>query len=190
MEKICIPEKYREDFKKTLDTAVRLKKFTAKTLADEMGISSLNAAIFIGFMDKYSFIYPSGKSAEKTVCISEEEWENIGRDIDAYTPPVLPEEEPLPEFFLTPFPEFSGQNGKSVEVYQDRISVRSKDVELNIDKDSVTLPEFKKATFFKKGYIDFDLSQSSFARIHFKRGENAKVLALFESIKGDLDKKI
>ena len=189
MEKINVPEKYKEDFKNALDAAVKLQTFNAKSLASEIGISALNASIFIGFMDKYRFIYPSGKNAEKTVCISEEEWNAIERDIDAFVPPEVPEKEEVPEFFLTSFPAFFGASGKSVEVKTDKIVICDEIIEFSIDKDSVILPEFKKATFFKKGYIDFKVS-NSFTKIYFKRGANNTAEALFESIKNDLDKKI
>ncbi len=189
MNNFTIPEKYQEDFQKALDTAVTLQTFTDESLAKALSTSRLNAAIFIGFMDKYRFIYPSPKRAEKTVCISKEEWESIGKNINAYTPPEAKEEE-TEEFFLTPVPKFSGLYDKSVEVKKDKVVICDDIIEFSIDKDSILLPEFKKATFFKKGYIDFGVSQSSFTKIYFKRGTNDTALALFESIKCDLDKKM
>ena len=152
MDKFIVPEKYRADFERALNTAVELGTFTDKTLAEKIGVSRLNAAIFIGFMDKYGFIFPSLKNEVKTVRITLEEWDKIGRNIDAYTPP--PQEEILPEFKLTPFEKLEAGN-RAVEKTEEGIVITTKHGTHFIPADEVTLPHFKKAKLFSRGFIFF-----------------------------------
>ncbi len=195
MDKFTVPEKYRKEFERALDVAVELGSFTDKSLAEKMNVSPLNAAIFIGFMDKCGFIFPSLKNEVKTVRITPLEWDALGRNIDAYTPP--PEETALPEFKLTPFERLEGIN-RVIEKSEEGVIITAKNDTHFIPADEVTLPHLKKAKLFSRGFIYFGEvcpknareALASFTSLSFSRKTNAKAEAFVESILADLEKKL
>jgi hypothetical protein len=193
MEKFCVPEKYRELFSLALDSAVKLGSFSDATLAEALNISKLNAAILIGFMEKCEFIYPASKNEVKSARLSEEEWEKIGRNIDNYVP--SPIEEKTPVFVLTPFKRLCFLAKKQLEVFDEGIEISTPRETHIIPADEVCVPHFKKATFWKKGYIffgadpDANLKNSPNA-LFFKKKMNSDVEALVTSIISDIENKI
>ena len=193
MEKFCVPEKYRDLFSLALDSAVRLGSFSDAALAEDLNISKLNAAILIGFMEKCEFIYPASKNEVKSVRISEEEWEKIGRNIDNYTP--TPVEEKTPVFVLTPFKRLDFLSKKHLVVYGEGIAISNPRETHIIPADEVCVPHFKKAGFWKKGYIFFgtdpdgNLKKSPNA-LFFRKKMNPDVEALVTSIINDIENKI
>ncbi len=194
MNKFSVPEKYREEFSRALDCAVSLQSFTDITLASELGISRLNAAIFIGFMDKYAFIYPSGKNEVKTVRVTPDEWEALGHNIDAYEPRPIEEE---PVFLLTPFERVTSGN-RSIEKTSEGVFIVSGESSLFIPAEELTLPHFKKAGIFKKGFVFFGdtcpknarEAEKSLSSLTFKRKQNDVFERLFANILSDLEKKV
>ena len=194
MKNIKVPEKYREDFKRALDKAVELGSFSDTTLAEELKISRLNAAIFIGFMDKYEFLFPSAKNEVKAVRITPEEWEAIGRDIERYEPVPIEKEQ---IFRLTPVEVITALYKKSIEVAPDGIMIKDLETSMFIPAEETTLPHFRKAGFFKRGFIYFGEecprnareAKRSFTALIFKKSQNQEFDALIASLIGDLEHK-
>ena len=192
MGNVKIPEKYREDFKRALDKAVELGSFSDTALAEELGISRLNAAIFIGFMDKYEFLFPSAKNEVKAVRLTPDEWEAIGRDIERYVPAPIEKEQ---VFRLTPVETITSLYKKSIEIASDGIMIRDDKTSMFIPAEEATLPHFRKAGIFKRGFIYFgeECPQSareakrSFQSLVFKRKQNDVFDALITSLIGDLE---
>ena len=189
-----LPEKYREDFKRALDKAVELGTFSDTTLAKELNISRLNSAILIGFMDKYEFLFPSAKNEVKTVRVSLEEWEALGRDIERY----VPVDDKETEFLLTVVAPIVGKYNKSIEVAPDGIMIKDNETSMFIPAEEATLPHIKKAGLFRSGFIFFGEvcpksareAKKSFASVLFKRRENEKFDSLINSLIGDLERKL
>ncbi len=194
MDKFSVPEKYRDEFQKALDCAVELGSFSDTSLANELNISRLNAAIFIGFMEKYEFLFPSAKNEVKTVRISESEWEALGRNIELYVPEPIEEE---PVFSLSEFDRIVVKKDNWVEIVPDGVMIVSGENSLFIPAEEVTLPHFKKAGFFKKGFIFFGNpcvknareAKKSPAAIVFSRRKNSEFEEFHASILQDLQKK-
>ena len=194
MGKINLPEKYREDFKRALDKAVELGTFSDTTLAKELNISRLNAAILIGYMDKYEFLFPSAKNEVKTVRLSLEEWDAIGRDIECY----VPVDDKEPEFQLTPVTAIIGKYNKCIEIAPDGIMIKDNETSMFIPAEEATLPHMKKAGFFRRGFIYFGeicpksarAAKKSFSSVLFKKSQNEKFDALINSLIGDLARKL
>lgn len=195
MDKFIVPEKYRDDFNKALDAAVRLESFTAVTISEELNISRLNAAILIGFMDKYGFLYPSAKNEVKTARISSEEWEAIGKDIEKYAPPT---EEKAKEFLLTPVPSITGIYRKTVEVKPEGIMITSRKASMFIPADEATLPHFRKAKTLSRGFIYFGeerpksarQANKSLASLMFGKKLNSEIDTLITSLIADFERKL
>ena len=193
MNKFTVPKKYKDDFKRSLDCAVELGSFSDKTLADELGVSKLNAAIFIGFMVKYEFLFPSSKNEVKTVRLTPDEWEALGRDIDAYVPEPIKEES---VFSLTPREKIViGKN--SVEILADGAMIVSGKNSMFIPAEELTLPHLKKAGFLKKGFIFFGnpcpknarQAKKSPAAIVFSRAWNDTFDTFHANLLADLEKR-
>lgn len=196
MEKFNVPEKYREDFQKALDKAVELGSFSDATLAQELNISRLNAAILIGFMEKYEFLYPSAKNEVKSVRLASDEWEKIDRDIERYVPASLEEKEP--EFLLTPTPTITALYKKTIEVSEEGIMIRDTKTSMFIPAEEVKLPYFRKAGFFRRGFIYFGevcpknarQASKNFGALIFRRKQNAEFDALITNLIGDIERKL
>lgn len=192
MKNIKVPEKYVEDFKRALDKAVELGSFSDTTLAEELKISRLNAAIFIGFMDKYEFLFPSAKNEVKAVRLTPDEWDAIGRDIERYVPTPIEKEQ---IFRLTPIETITALYKKSIEVAHDGIMIRDDKTSMFIPAEEATLPHFRKAGVFKRGYIYFGEecprnareAKHSFQSLVFKRAQNDVFDSLITSLIGDLE---
>lgn len=194
MKNIKVPEKYREDFKRALDKAVELGSFSDMTLAEELNISRINAAIFIGFMDKYEFLFPSAKNEVKAVRLTPDEWEAIGRDIERYIPAPI---EKVHIFRLTPVETITALYKKSIEIAHDGIMIRDDKTSMFIPAEEATLPHFRKAGALKRGFIYFGEAcprnpreaKRSFQSLVFKRKQNDVFDALITSLIGDLEHK-
>ena len=195
MEKVKIPEKYRDDFNKSLNAAVKLGSFSDTTLAEELGISRLNAAILIGFMDKYEFLYPSSKNEVKAVRLTEEEWEEIGCDIDRYVPTPIEEKA---VFRLTPLELIKGCDKKTVEIKADGVMITSRTTSMFIPAEEVTLPHYRQAKFLSRGFIYFGEECPASAKeasraltsLVFNTRLNRKIDALMNSLISDLEGKL
>ncbi len=189
-----LPEKYREDFKRALNKAVELGTFSDTILAKELNISRLNSAILIGFMDKYEFLFPSAKNEVKTVRLSVEEWDAIGRDIERY----VPIEDKETEFQLTAIAPIVGKYSKSIEVAADGIMIKDDETSMFIPAEEATLPYIRKAGLFRCGFIYFGEvcpknareAKKSFSSVLFKKRQNEKFDALINSLIGDLERKL
>lgn len=196
MEDITVPEKYRNDFQRALDKAVELGSFSDSTLAKELDISKLNAAILIGFMDKYGFLFPSAKNEVKAVRISQEEWDNIDRDIRRYSPEPVEEKEP--EFTLSPIEPVKALYSKTVEVTSGGVMISDKSATVFIPADGVLVPHFKKAGFLSKGFIYFGDNRPKNARearksassVIFRRSLNEKMEYLVTSLISDIEERL
>jgi len=192
VKNIKVPEKYAEDFKKAIDKAVELGSFSDMTLAEELGISRLNAAILIGFMDKYEFLFPSAKNEVKAVRLTADEWDAIGRDIERYVPEPL---EKVQIFRLTPVETITALYKKSIEVAGDGIMIKDNKTSMFIPAEEATLPHFRKAGVFRRGFIFFGEecprnareARRSFQSLIFKRAQNDVFDALITSLIGDLE---
>ncbi|MBR5459854.1 MAG: hypothetical protein IKV53_03230 [Clostridia bacterium] len=195
MENIKIPEKYREDFERALNVAVKLGSFSDTALAEALNISKLNAAILIGFMDKYEFLFPSSKNEVKAVRLNEEQWEAIGCDISRYVPQPIEEKQ---VFRLTPVPAITGLGKKTVEVKSEGVMICHKGTSMFIPAEEVTLPHYKKATLFSRGFIYFGEERPKNARLAshaltsliFNRRLESEVETLMSSLISDLERKL
>ena len=196
MGKFNLPEKYREDFKKALDKAVELGTFSDTTLAKELNISRLNSAILIGFMDKYEFLFPSAKNEVKTVRVTPEEWEALGRDIERYVPVEVADS--VQEFLLTPVDAICGLYKKSIEIAHDGIMIKDDKTSMFIPAEEATLPHMRRAGFLRRGFIYFGEvcpknaheAKKSFSSVLFKKCQNEKFDSLINSLIGDLERKL
>ncbi len=195
MEKIKIPEKYREDFERALNVAVKLGSFSDTALAEALNISKLNAAILIGFMDKYEFLFPSSKNEVKAVRLTEEQWEDIGCDISRYVPQPIEEKQ---DFRLTPIPAITGIGKKTIEIKSEGIMICRKGTSMFIPAEEVTLPHYKKAALFSRGFIYFGEERPKNAReasraltsLIFNRKLETEINALMSSLISDLERKL
>ncbi|MBQ7897145.1 MAG: hypothetical protein IJ323_01845 [Clostridia bacterium] len=158
---IKIPDKYREEFDRSADFAVRTGKFTVKELASELEMGELAASIMVGYMEKTGLVTKGKLDDVRRAKISLEEWERLERKIENYEP--LPD--PEPEKFHTEAKEISltleDVIPEGLAFYKKEISAKESFIilkgqeEVRINVDDISAVFLIKPRLFKKGALVF-----------------------------------
>lgn len=158
---IRIPDKYREEFDRSADFAVRAEKFTIKELAEALEMGELAASIMVGYMEKTGLVTKGKLDDVRRARITAEEWERLDKKIENYEP--LPE--PEPEKFHTEvkevrvtlediIPEKLPFYKKTLEA-KDSYVILSGEEEVRISLDDISAFFLVKPRLFRKGALVF-----------------------------------
>ena len=184
---INIPEKYREEFDRSADFAVKTGKFTVKELSAELNVGELVASIMIGYMEKTGHVTKGKSDDVRRAKISEEEREKMGRKKENYTP--IPD--PEPEKFV---PEVEEKELTVTDIIPEKLTFFKKSLsagegfviisdteDVAISLDDISKIFVRRPSLLKKGALIF----STESELSSQKPEERADAVLFE--KKDLE---